>query len=279
MTVDIASVGTTAVVTAQMRALESTRSDRLFEDELAADLVRAAGLGIENISLDQVDGQRVYVSLAVRTHFLDCRCRELLADGSVRQVVLLGAGLDTRAVRLSWLDAGIAVYEIDRSDVVALKVQELGLGPHSPWRGVATDLTGPSWVEDLVSTGFDVNAPTVFIAEGLFMYLKDDESLRIVDAITSLAVSGSHLLAVHFGRGALLDAETQAMSAATGNNGYAFESVIETTPADWLGDRWSVRDALSIAEYAPTVGRQIPYDEESIGDRVTWMFAAGIVAQ
>lgn len=274
MTLDVSSVGTTAVITAQMRALESARPDRLFSDDLAGDLVAAAGLGIENVTLDQVEGQRVYVSLAVRTHYLDSWCKRLLTEGSIRQVVILGAGLDTRVLRLGWLDDGVSVFEIDRSDVADLKAKGLGIGPDENWHGIAADLTSESWGETLIATGFDVTAPTIFIAEGLFMYLEESANQRIIERLTEIAAPGSYLLAVHFGRGALIDAETQAMSQAVGNNGYAFESAIETTPAKWMGGAWTVKNALSIAQYAPEVGRRIPYDEKAIGAEVTWMFAA-----
>lgn len=277
MTVDISSVGTTAVITAQMRALESAREDRLFRDDLASELVRQAGLGIENITLDQVDGQRVYVSLSVRTRFLDDRCRRLLSETDVNQVVILGAGLDTRAVRLNWLEDGVTVFEIDRSDVAELKAK--GLGIDSPgWRGLAADLTSPSWTDELLAAGFDPARPALFIAEGLFMYLHDHESRAIVDSIVGLSAPQSHLFAVHFGRGALIDAETKAMSAAAGSNGYAFESAIETSPAEWLGPDWNITEATSIAQYAPSVGRTIPYDEVAIGAEVAWMIVAEINA-
>ncbi|MBJ7287548.1 SAM-dependent methyltransferase [Williamsia sp.] len=278
MGVEISSVGTTAVLVAQMRALESARTDRLFTDELAHELVTAAAMGIENVTLEQVEGQRVYVSVSVRTHYLDAWCSQLLSPNAIRQVVILGAGLDTRAIRLNWLDDGLSVFEIDRSDVTELKAQVLGIDPDARWRGLATDLATESWSAELHGAGFDPTAPTLFIAEGLFMYLDDVVSTDIIAQIEKLSAPGSHLLGVHFGRGALIDAETQAMSAAIGKNGYGFESVIDTTPDKWLGDSWDVLSATSIAQYAPTVGRKIPYDEDAIGAEVTWMFAASLSA-
>ena len=257
-----------------MRALESARPDHLFVDEHAAELVKAAGMGIENVTLEQVEGQRVYVSLAVRTHYLDQWCERVVGGEGARQVVILGAGLDTRALRMGWLTHDVSVFELDRSDVAELKAQNLAVEADQQWRGIACDLTSDNWAEQLAESGFTASEPAVFIAEGLFMYLSDDASKAIIAKVTELAAPGSHLLAVHFGRGALLDAETQEMSQAVGSNGYGFESAIETTPAEWLGPEWDVQDALSIAQYAPSVGRKIPYDEDAIGAEVTWMFAA-----
>ncbi|MEH3154103.1 MAG: SAM-dependent methyltransferase [Gordonia paraffinivorans] len=277
MTMDVASVGVTAVITAQMRAIETRRPDRLFSDDFAHALVAAAGLGVENVTLDQVGGQRVYESVAARTHYLDVWCDRLLGD-TVTQVVLLGAGLDTRALRLGWLDSGLSIFEIDRSDVTRLKSQVLSRSGDDHWHGIVADLGASTWTNQLTAAGFDASAPALFVAEGLFMYLDDTTSRQIVRGVRDLAAPGSHLLAVHFGHGALLDAETQAMSAAVGSNGYAFASAIETSPGEWLGTGWDVEDAASIAQYAPSVGRRIPYDESAIGSEVTWMFVAAAAA-
>lgn len=58
---------------------------------------------------------------AVRTHFFD----EYFADAveaGIRQVVILAAGLDSRAYRLKWPD-GMAVYEIDQPKVLQYKAE------------------------------------------------------------------------------------------------------------------------------------------------------------
>lgn len=276
MAVEISSVGATAVLTAHMRALESSRPDRLFDDALAETLVRASGLGIENLTLDDVAQQRIYQSLAVRTRYLDDCCERLLtAESGRRQVVILGAGLDTRALRLGWLEHGVAVFEVDREDVVALKTECLGHDAHEDlWHGVVADLTSPTWIDSLAAAGFDRSVPTVFIAEGLFMYLAADASKTLLDDIAAVSAPGSHLLVVHFGRGALRDEQTRAMSSAAGENGYAFQSLIDSTPAEWLGAAWQLEDALSIAQHAPSLGRRLPYDEDALGAELTWMIDA-----
>jgi methyltransferase (TIGR00027 family) len=99
-----------------MRAWESARPDRLFEDPLAAEFVAAAGW--ERPRMDDVPPEaraalgRMASWVSARTRFLD----DLLLDataGGVRQVVLLGAGLDARAFRLDWPD-GVRLFELGR---------------------------------------------------------------------------------------------------------------------------------------------------------------------
>ncbi|MGU3293164.1 class I SAM-dependent methyltransferase [Williamsia sp. M5A3_1d] len=102
----------------------------------------------------------------MRTHLLDRWCGEICASDDITQIVILGAGLDTRADRLNWLSDGISVFEIDRSDVAELKAAGLGVDDQR-LRGISADLTTLSWAEQLRSAGFDSSVPTLFITEGL----------------------------------------------------------------------------------------------------------------
>lgn len=106
----LAGVGLTAVGVALIRASESRRPDRLFDDpyaQLFADAAEADFHGSEEPAaaaeswarmLELVD--RFYDGRVVATRYFDDYLDAALADGC-RQVVNLGAGLDTRALRLS----------------------------------------------------------------------------------------------------------------------------------------------------------------------------------
>src|SRR5437764_6691619 len=116
----------TALGVAWVRAVESERPDRLFDDPLAARFLEASGweppeLGGQSWAGD-AKAQALLVlaqSVIVRTRFLD----DLLAGawaGGARQVVILGAGLDTRAFRLPW-PAGSRCFELDLPPVLDFK--------------------------------------------------------------------------------------------------------------------------------------------------------------
>src|SRR5207253_2789349 len=110
-------VSMTALGVAWVRAGESERPDRLFDDPLAARFLAASGWEprpLGELSGDETTTRAMLVlaqSVIVRTRFLD----DVLADawsGGCRQVVILGAGLDTRAFRLAW-PAGSRCFELD----------------------------------------------------------------------------------------------------------------------------------------------------------------------
>jgi methyltransferase (TIGR00027 family) len=129
-------VGTTAVGVAAMRAAETRRPDRLFEDPLAAAFVAGAGWG--RIEIEHVEPERrpgiiaLAAWVSARTRFLDDLVVDAIASG-VRQVVLLGAGLDARAFRLPW-PGGVRVFELDTPAMLAFKqrvVDEVDAKPRS----------------------------------------------------------------------------------------------------------------------------------------------------
>ncbi len=181
------SLGHTARWTAAVRAVESARNDRLFSDPFAPALAGEEGM-------QWVTG-RTGDSLApivLRTRFFDDRLSELSRQAGIRQIVLLAAGLDTRAFRLGWA-AGSVVFEVDQKAVLDYKESVLASASASPKcarRVVKTDLTG-NWIQALVEAGFDRQQRSAWLLEGFLFYLPSDAGIRILDEVTELAAPGS----------------------------------------------------------------------------------------
>ena len=136
---------------------------------------------------------------AVRTHFFDAFFADAAAAG-IRQVVILASGLDSRAYRLDW-PADTVVYEIDQPKVLDYKaatMAEHGTSPSAQRHAVAIDLR-LDWPNALREAGFDADAPTAWLAEGLLMYLPADAQDRLFEAITALSAPGSRVAAETIG--------------------------------------------------------------------------------
>ncbi|ODR05957.1 SAM-dependent methyltransferase [Mycolicibacillus koreensis] len=207
---DIASsVGTTAVMVAAARAVETDADAPLISDPYAKLLVSGAGTGVWEMLLDDtteaklaaVDPEtaaifhRMRGYQAVRTRFFDAYFRQAAAAG-IRQVVILASGLDSRAYRLDW-PAGTVVYEIDQPKVLDYKtttLTEAGVSPVAERRAVACDLR-QDWPAALTAAGFDAATPTAWLAEGLLMYLPADAQDRLFAQITELSAPGSRIAA------------------------------------------------------------------------------------
>ncbi len=96
-------VWATAVGVARVRALETEGENALFRDPLAQAFATAGGLWPSSPPLPDDEAARrrrraVSFSIVIRTKFLDDLLQQASASG-VRQVVLLGAGMDSRAFR------------------------------------------------------------------------------------------------------------------------------------------------------------------------------------
>jgi methyltransferase (TIGR00027 family) len=185
-------VAGTARWTAAARARENARSDRLFEDPLAAAL--AGEEGMARLEAEPPESRDNPI-LAIRTRVFDDWLLESTASGP-RQVVLLAAGMDARAFRLSW-PAGVRLWEVDRPELLKLKAEILereGAAPRVARTPVAADLDGGVWLEQLQAAGFRVDEPSVWLAEGFFVYLEERAVESILGQAATLAGPGSQLL-------------------------------------------------------------------------------------
>jgi methyltransferase (TIGR00027 family) len=188
-------VGRTAIGMARVRADESSRPDRLFSDPYAQAFVAAAvgalpGEGVAG-SGDPMAG--IVHAAVVRTRFFDDFLMNACVSGC-RQVVLVAAGLDTRAYRLSW-PAGVSLFEMDLPAVLAFKEQVLASTdavPRCHRVAVTADLR-KDWPSQLITAGFRSETPTVWLLEGLLIYLTADEATTLLRAITGLSAAASQL--------------------------------------------------------------------------------------
>jgi methyltransferase (TIGR00027 family) len=197
------SVGATATMVAAARALASREDNAIIDDPFAEPLVRAVGIdffinlvdgSIDVAAVDDDGSARLLIDvMAVRTRFFDDFFIDATKAG-VRQAVILAAGLDSRAYRLSW-PAGTVVFEIDQPEVIEFKSQalaDLGASPTADRRTVSVDLRD-DWPAALRAAGFDDTAPTAWSAEGLLVYLPPEAQDRLLDNITELSAPGSRL--------------------------------------------------------------------------------------
>ncbi len=111
------AVAGTGLLVAAIRARESTRDDPLFTDPFADKLAGEAGHRILDAAL-ATSGERTTMQIVVRTRFWDDGLLD--AAASCRQIVLLAAGMDARAYRLTW-PPGTTVFELDQPSVIAAK--------------------------------------------------------------------------------------------------------------------------------------------------------------
>jgi len=173
----------------------SVAAHRLEFERVAADYGDPAA--DRSLTADVAAGQqpspgRMHEYLRARTTFFDRVVVTALGRG-VRQVVVGGAGYDGRALR--YAKPGVRWFELDHPATQADKVERvtrLGLD-NGAIAFVSADFTADPIAEPLVAAGLDPARPTLFLLEGVAVYLERPVVERVVAAFRSVAADGSEL--------------------------------------------------------------------------------------
>jgi methyltransferase (TIGR00027 family) len=286
------SVGATALGVAAARAAETESENPIINDPFARVFVDAAGTGMWSVmasptlSAELADSEpdlrarmRVMVDfMAVRTVFFD-EFFLSAADAGVRQVVILAAGLDSRAWRLPWPD-GTTVYELDQPKVLEFKsatLEQQGARPTSTLVNVPIDLR-QDWPTALRQAGFDASQPTAWSAEGLLRYLPASAQDLLIERIHELSPAGAWFAANAPGTGFLnpdhVTRQREQMTRLRAAAGRVLKTEIpdfeelwypeeRTDVADWLRQHGWDATAVTLGEMLGRYGRSIP-DEDVI---------------
>lgn len=278
------SVGSTALFVATARALEAQKPDPLAVDPFAEVFCRAVGGHAADV-LDGKDpghqlkapdwGEHFVNFQGARTRFFDDYFRQAADDG-VRQVVILAAGLDSRAYRLAWPDE-TTIFELDRPRVLDFKrevLAEQGAKPNAERREVAIDLR-EDWPQALRDSGFDAAKPSAWIAEGLLLYLPAAAEEQLFSGINTLASPGSHAAVEDSAPMASDELETgieeERAARAEGDERLFFQLVYNErhAPADqWFGEHGWTAEATRLGDYLREVGRTVPGPDSEAGPMI-----------
>lgn len=190
-----------------MRALDQRRplAERILDDPYAelflGPISRGAlaaarasgdlGLAAERHAL----GLITYV--LTRHRFIDDALQAALSEGRIEQVVLLGAGYDTRAYRFGPQASDVQFFEVDhpstggrKARIVAVHADRL---PPEQVTRVQVDFEHERFGEKLVQAGLRPGAPTFFVWEGVSMYLSREAVKSTLETIHALGAPGSEL--------------------------------------------------------------------------------------
>jgi len=132
-----------------------------------------------------------------RTHFFNQSIQDVLTreDNPAAQLVVLGAGFDTRCYNLPE-GKGFKCFEVDMSPTLKAKKRALQLAevPHNHVTFVETDFNQETWLEALLDSGFNPNLTTYVLWEGVTMYLVEEavrETLNLIASLPTGSVVGA----------------------------------------------------------------------------------------
>ncbi len=261
-------VARTAVLIAAARANEQRHLHRLFTDPLAAGLVEAAG------SANDLNGIRTLAGehFVLRTRYFD----DQLLSSAQPQIVIMAAGLDTRASRLR-LPPGTTLFELDLPELVEFKedaLHDLNARSRCDRVVVPCDLRD-DWPSALIQAGFDPKRPTAWLLEGLFMFLPPDAGERILYWVSALSTRGSTLALEHVNRAFRELPQMRAVHERFGTMDARWQSDVED-PVEWLaGHGWHATVTHQV-DLAAQHERAVPAitDPQKVGDARIWLASA-----
>jgi len=146
---------------------------RVIEDPFAK--YYAGEIGMKTVTWMQAINPSIRKAVVLRARFMDDYSRQCLNEG-FEQVVLLGAGYDSRCLRLEeFRDAKIFELDLNSTLVIkkALTRRLLGKLPENVTH-VAIDFSKDSVSDKLIKAGFQKHKKTLFIWEGVTLFLNQD---------------------------------------------------------------------------------------------------------
>ena len=267
-----APVGWTAFGVALLRATESARADRLFNDPIATRLFELSNfrggaplggrLAVQLVTwiplLQRIPKlQALFTLVAVRTEFIDRHIKEFLEqnrrEAHRTQLVIIGAGLDARAFRLAPLlvQTESMVFEVDFPGMLAEKRRLFELsgfdyGSLEHVQHIGSDLTRGGALKSALTSSkckFDPNLRTIWLLEGLTGYLDKAELTVVLETLQSLSAPSSRIIATWLGE----EAETKTPM-------HRFFTKLPTTVVGPWGFSKEV-EVTSVKDAADAVGR------------------------
>ena len=188
--------GTTAENVAFVRALESLKpeGERICYDPYAVRFLSQQYLIFMEMAArdpSRTPFPGLHNSLSARVRYFDDFVKRSIDEG-LEQLVILGAGYDTRAYRIEGLRGKVRVFEIDHPGTQNVKIEKIkdifgSLPDHVEYVSVdfETEYFGPRLLEH----GYKRSQKTVFIMEGLIYYLPP----KAVDEILSFIAKNSSI--------------------------------------------------------------------------------------
>lgn len=152
--------------------------------------------GLCKLAIRLFAAKGIYQYVIARTKYIDAAVRQCI-DSGFTQIVIFGAGFDTRALRFSGKPAKIRFFELDapttqKSKILQYEKRRFNIPPDVHLIPIDFDKESPSL--KLEQSGFSRNEKSLFILEGVLMYLQPksvDETLR---TISGLALPGSEIV-------------------------------------------------------------------------------------
>lgn len=195
-----------AAIIAAHRAIESARDskERICYDPLARQFLPAGFTVIGPHEIPEEQALEIFKGIVpgfhefflARTRYIDDFLHDALSKG-LEQLVILGAGYDSRAYRFDGLENKVIVFEVDHpatQDVKKEKLKELFNDLPGHVKYVPVNFQEENLQSCLFQNGYDSGLRTLFIWEGVTMYIDSEAVDQTLLFISKNSGTGSSVI-------------------------------------------------------------------------------------
>jgi methyltransferase (TIGR00027 family) len=158
----------TLLVPLLCKAREQEKDRPILSDPMAAGLLQRIDYDFSSLMIPE----KTRITLCIRAKQFDQYTRKFLDAHPFSTVIHLGCGVDTRYFRLN--NGNVEWYDLDYPDVIALRRQFCD--EKGQYHLIPSSVTDPRWIDSIG----DKTRPVLIIAEGLFMYLHEEEVKALI---------------------------------------------------------------------------------------------------
>lgn len=147
----------------------------------------------------------------MRKHYIEHNARQFIEiNGDDSQIIVFGGGYDTMPIRLSLEFPNVLFFETDRGGTRDIKLEALEIlkadvnhplhhfaVERENLKFVEVDISDHDFVDSLINAGADLMKPTLFICEGLTMYLSFHDVANLLEGMHYFE-NPSNTLAISF---------------------------------------------------------------------------------
>ena len=169
----------------------------------------------------------LYDCIPARTKYIDEYVNHCIEDG-IEQLIILGAGYDSRAYRMERLKENITVFEIDLPTIQKLKIQMLKkiIDPlPSNVVFIPIDFNTETLQQKMAQSRYDKNKKSLFIWEGVTPYLTDEAVDETLHYVATNSQPGSFLVFTYILK-SVVDRTCELKEAARIRKAFDYEGLI-----------------------------------------------------
>ncbi len=161
------------------KAMENKKKNPIIFDRKAKEIVDKIDYDFKSLKIPE----KTNMMMCIRAKLLDDLVLDFLKSKKSAIALHLGCGLDSRYLRID--DKNVNWFDVDFKEVIDLR-KEFYIETDK-YHLVSSSVTESSWIDELPS--YTDTEPCIVIAEGLFMYLKEDEIKILIERLKNKFIS------------------------------------------------------------------------------------------